>query len=85
MNNFGGDPNWVTPVVAILFGAYERHGGIKELIKQAVQEPYQACCHAIYDKQYDWSQVNWMHSNPIRFPRIQQNPGSGFQPKSMTC
>ena len=75
MNNFGGDPNWVTPVVSILFGAYETHGGIKDLIKQTVKEPYQACCHAIDAKNYDWSQVNWMPRNPIRFPQDPTQPG----------
>ncbi len=34
MNNFCGDPNWVTPVVSLLFGAYETQGGIKNLIKE---------------------------------------------------
>lgn len=75
LNNFGGDPTWVTPVVSILFGAYETYGGIENLISQAIQEQYQECCRAIYAKQYDWNLVNWMHSHPIRFPQDSTKPG----------
>ncbi|MEY3929935.1 MAG: hypothetical protein RLZZ516_1645 [Cyanobacteriota bacterium] len=75
LNNFGGDPTWVTPVVSILLGAYETYGGIENLISQAIQEKYQDCCRAIYAKEYDWNLVNWMHSNPIRFPQDPAMPG----------
>ena len=65
MNSFGGDPNWVTPVTPILFGAYQTYYGISDLVAQAVRPEYLEIANMIVNQQFPWAEVNWTRATPI--------------------
>jgi len=65
MNSFAGDPNWLTPVTPILFGAYQTYYGISGLMEQAVRPEYLEIANMIFNQQFPWAEVNWNEATPI--------------------
>jgi len=65
MNSFGGDPNWVTPVTPILFGAYQHYYGMSDLVAQAIRPDYLEIAKKIHTQSFPWSDVNWNEATPV--------------------
>jgi len=65
MNSYAGKPSWLTPVVPILFGSYQTYYGIDGLMEQAIRPDYLEIAYRIYNKQFDWTAVNWLLPTPI--------------------
>lgn len=56
VNDYPGNPPWLTAVTPLLFGAYQKYYGIDGLMRQAVKPDYLKTAEQIYDKTFDWSQ-----------------------------
>ncbi len=54
INDYPGDPPWLTSVVPLLIGSYEKYYGIKNLMQQAFRPEYLETAKKIYNKQIDW-------------------------------
>jgi pimeloyl-ACP methyl ester carboxylesterase len=54
INDYPGNPPWLTSVVPLLIGSYEKYYGIKNLMKQAFRPEYLETAKKIYNKQIDW-------------------------------
>lgn len=57
LNDYPGDPIWLTAVTPVLFGAYEHYYGIKDLMKKAIRPKYLKTSQDIYDDKIDWDEV----------------------------
>lgn len=57
LNDYPGNPPWLTSVAPLLLGSYEKYYGIKGLMARAVKPEYLQTARDIYRKKIDWSQV----------------------------
>ena len=56
-NDYPGQPIWLTTVVPLLFGAYEKYYGIKNLMAKAIRPEYLETAKKIYNKEINWDEV----------------------------
>lgn len=55
VNDYPGSPPWLTSVIPLLFGAYQKYYDIGGLMRQAIRPKYLKTAKQIYNKNYDWS------------------------------
>lgn len=72
MNDYPGEPAWLTGAMPVLFGAYETYYGEAEglgnLMAEAIRPQYLEIARKIADKAYDWPGVSWSDPRPICDP-----------------
>lgn len=56
VNDFPGNPPWLTSVIPLLFGAYQKYYDMDGLMRKAIRPEYLKTSKQIYNKTYDWSQ-----------------------------
>ncbi|MEI7666202.1 MAG: hypothetical protein WCI65_09170 [Synechococcaceae cyanobacterium ELA263] len=54
INDYPGEPPWLTTLLALLIGSYEKYYGIKGLMQQAFRPEYLETSKQIYNQQIDW-------------------------------
>ncbi len=57
VNDFAGNPNWLTTVIPLLIGSYQKYYGIKDLMAKAIKPEYLETSKQIYNKKIDWTNV----------------------------
>ena len=58
LNDYPGNPPWLTAVTPLLFGSYEKYYGMKGLMAEAIRPEYLETARRIYNKKIDWATVN---------------------------
>ena len=56
VNDYPGTPPWLSSVVPLLIGAYQKYYKIDGLMKESIQPQYLKTAKQIYNKTFDWSQ-----------------------------
>lgn len=54
MNDYPGDPPWLTSAVPLMFGAYEDYYGISKMLQKAIKPQYLDAARQMYKKQIPW-------------------------------
>lgn len=57
VNDFKGNPPWLTTCIPMILGAYEEYYNIDGLMASAVRKPYLKTAEKIYREKIDWDQV----------------------------
>jgi pimeloyl-ACP methyl ester carboxylesterase len=56
-NDFAGEPYWLTSLVPLLIGSYQKYYGIKDLMAYAIKPEYLETSKQLYNKKIDWYNV----------------------------
>jgi hypothetical protein len=54
LNDYPGDPNWLTSCAPLLFGSWQKYYDIKGLMADAIRPEYLKVSKQIYRKEIDW-------------------------------
>jgi hypothetical protein len=57
LNDYPGTPPWLTAVVPLLIGSYEKFYGMKGLMARAIKPEYLDTARRIYNKAIDWDNI----------------------------
>ena len=55
VNDYPGTPPWLSSVVPLLIGAYQKYYNMDGLMRKSIQPQYLKTAKQIYNKTYDWS------------------------------
>ena len=58
VNDFEGQPNWLTTCIPMVLGSYQEYYNIEGLMARAIKQKYLRTAERIYEQKVDWDQVS---------------------------